>query len=43
MARVCVDMGDMEAKGIAPERIRTYGFAFCGKQVLIRPGMSEKP
>lgn len=33
----------LEAKGIAPERIRTYGFAFCGKQVLIRPGVSEKP
>ena len=25
----------LEAKGIAPERIRKYGFAFEGKQVLI--------
>ena len=25
----------LEAKGIAPERIRTYGFAFEGKKVLI--------
>jgi len=25
----------LEAKGIAPERIRKYGFAFCGKRVLI--------
>ena len=23
------------AKGIPPERIRKYGFAFCGKKVLI--------
>ncbi len=33
----------LEAKGIAPEQIRTYGFAFHGKQVLIRSGISEKP
>ena len=26
----------LEAKGIAPERIRKYGFAFAGKTVLIR-------
>lgn len=26
---------DLEAKGIAPERIRKYGFAFEGKRVLI--------
>ena len=25
----------LEAKGIAPERIRRYGFAFEGKKVLI--------
>lgn len=25
----------LEAKGIAPERIRKYGFAFEGKKVLI--------
>ena len=25
----------LEEKGIAPERIRKYGFAFEGKQVLI--------
>ena len=25
----------LEAKGIAPERIRSYGFAFEGKKVLI--------
>ena len=25
----------LEAKGIAPGRIRKYGFAFRGKQVLI--------
>lgn len=23
------------AKGISPERIRKYGFVFCGKKVLI--------
>lgn len=23
------------ARGIAPERIRTYGIAFCGKEVLV--------
>ncbi len=33
----------LEAKGIAPGQIRTYGFAFHGKQVLIRSGISEKP
>ncbi len=33
----------LEAKGIVPEQIRTYGFAFHGKQVLIRSGISEKP
>lgn len=26
---------DLEAKGISPDRIRTYGFAFEGKKVLI--------
>ena len=26
---------DLDAKGIAPERIRKYGFAFEGKKVLI--------
>ena len=26
---------DLEAKGISPERIRKYGFAFQGKKVLI--------
>lgn len=26
---------DLEAKGIPPERIRKYGFAFEGKKVLI--------
>lgn len=25
----------LEAKGIPPQRIRQYGFAFCGKEVLI--------
>ena len=25
----------LEEKGISPDRIRKYGFAFCGKQVLI--------
>ena len=30
----------LEAKGIVPEQIRTYGFAFHGKQVLIRSGIS---
>lgn len=25
----------LEEKGISPEKIRKYGFAFCGKQVLI--------
>ena len=31
----------LEAKGIAPEQIRTYGFAFHGKQVLIRSGIAK--
>ncbi|MDE7007615.1 MAG: PD-(D/E)XK nuclease domain-containing protein, partial [Lachnospiraceae bacterium] len=26
---------DLEAKGIPEEKIRKYGFAFCGKKVLI--------
>lgn len=26
---------DFVAKGIPQERIRKYGFAFCGKKVLI--------
>lgn len=26
------------ARGFQPEQIRTYGFAFCGKQVLIKKG-----
>ena len=28
----------LEAKGIGPERIRKYGFAFEGKKVLIGQG-----
>lgn len=41
-----VDMEDNEAalmaKGIGRERIRKYGFAFCGKEVLIDGGKFEK-
>ena len=29
---------ELTAKGFAPEQIRKYGFAFCGKQVLIERG-----
>ena len=29
------------AKGIPQERIRRYGFAFCGKKVLIGGGVEE--
>lgn len=25
----------LEERGIAPERIRTYGIAFCGKEALV--------
>ncbi len=30
------------AKGISPERIRKYGFAFCGKKVLIGRSISNE-
>ena len=30
---------DLEARGIPAKRIRRYGFAFCGKKVLIRESM----
>lgn len=29
---------DLKARGIAPERIRKYGFAFEGKKILIEKG-----
>ena len=29
---------ELTARGFAPEQIRKYGFAFCGKQVLIERG-----
>ncbi|MDE7043667.1 MAG: PD-(D/E)XK nuclease domain-containing protein, partial [Acetatifactor sp.] len=32
----------LTAKGIPPERIRKYGFAFCGKEVLIGAAPTEK-
>ena len=32
----------LEAKGIAPERIRKYGFAFRGKEVRIGSKIDEK-
>ena len=28
----------LETKGISKEKIRIYGFAFCGKEVLIDGG-----
>jgi len=31
------------AKGIPDERIRKYGFAFCGKKVLIKSWIPDKP
>ena len=38
---------DLAGKGITEDRIRRYGFAFCGKEVLIAGGyfsedLSEK-
>ena len=33
---------DLTAKGIAKERIRKYGFAFCGKKVLIGRSIGDE-
>ena len=31
----------LEAKGVSEDRIRKYGFAFCGKKVLIGKALAE--
>ena len=33
---------NLTARGIPGERIRKYGFAFCGKEVLIGSGREEE-
>ena len=32
---------DLEARGIPAKRIRRYGFAFCGKRVLIGSSLTS--